>query len=496
MNLKEITLQVLILLNLSFFSKAKASHYKTEDKGYLIITGEISNVDSNKSLQTKSIEIFSGDATHIFKPLPNKSHKYVINVKDGYFECKLIPQTKISYLKLNVIKSSSFLTSGLPIVLVGDSIHIKIDGSKFSISGTNSYFIRYQRQWYEKLNYLYNTQVNISNVPNLFLKCDSAIRELRNETKFDSIDKELRCAFLSDYEARLRSILFNRLYYLKYSNDQKLKQLVHSYLIRVEEPVSKQDHSFLINNSFHYLGNLFLLNELKEMFRSNSDGNDNFDKLYCQISNSYVGLLKDRLITYLFWKKYGMNGNADTLINGAVIATKDQVSKIILSEIRTAKLPGKKAFNFYLPDSSGNRRSLYEFKGKIVVMHFWFTGCIACQTVFKSMSPLIKRYSGNTEIIFINVNVDKEKTVWLKSLNEELYADKSEISLYTEGLSVNHPFLKFYNFVSFPQFLIVDQFSNIISTNPVRPYDEKSTLTFDVFLTELIFKKREKTPSF
>ena len=48
-----------------------------------------------------------------------------------------------------------------------------------------------------------------------------------------------------------------------------------------------------------------------------------------------------------------------------------------------AKISGKYAYNFNLPDTLSKRVQLSEFKGKVVFIDFWYTGCTNCVEFYK-----------------------------------------------------------------------------------------------------------------
>ena len=51
-----------------------------------------------------------------------------------------------------------------------------------------------------------------------------------------------------------------------------------------------------------------------------------------------------------------------------------------------------------MPDEHGKIRSLKEFRGKTVFIHFWFTGCPACITLAKELSPTIEKLKSNEKV--------------------------------------------------------------------------------------------------
>lgn len=49
---------------------------------------------------------------------------------------------------------------------------------------------------------------------------------------------------------------------------------------------------------------------------------------------------------------------------------------------------GEKAPEFVLPDMDGRKRSLAEFRGRVLVVHFWASWCVPCRQEFPALSSI------------------------------------------------------------------------------------------------------------
>ncbi len=87
----------------------------------------------------------------------------------------------------------------------------------------------------------------------------------------------------------------------------------------------------------------------------------------------------------------------------------------------------------------------------------------------KKLAPIIEKYENDPKIVFVNICVDKNITLWKTSIKSGIYSHSGEVLLYTGGFGAEHPFLKYYNFIGFPSMLIVDKDGNLISANPPDP---------------------------
>ena len=71
---------------------------------------------------------------------------------------------------------------------------------------------------------------------------------------------------------------------------------------------------------------------------------------------------------------------------------------------------GGRATEFSLPDLEGKRRSLKEWRGKVVVLNFWATWCPPCREEIPLFIGLQKQYGGNG-LQFLGVAIDRREDV-------------------------------------------------------------------------------------
>jgi peroxiredoxin len=76
------------------------------------------------------------------------------------------------------------------------------------------------------------------------------------------------------------------------------------------------------------------------------------------------------------------------------------------------KLPdGRKpiAPAFSLTSLKGEKFELAVLRGKVVVLNFWFTGCVPCVAEFRKLNDLVNKF--NKEVVFIAPTLDNETTL-------------------------------------------------------------------------------------
>jgi thiol-disulfide isomerase/thioredoxin len=120
----------------------------------------------------------------------------------------------------------------------------------------------------------------------------------------------------------------------------------------------------------------------------------------------------------------------------------------------------------YLPavnliDEKGNKRTLAEFRGKVLYIDVWTTWCDNCIIRFPHAKKLHDRLASihlDTAIQFINICSEESKSDWKKALKK--YQPKG-INLYAKDTL----FYETWKIEAFPRYIIVDRDGRIMSLN-------------------------------
>ena len=112
-----------------------------------------------------------------------------------------------------------------------------------------------------------------------------------------------------------------------------------------------------------------------------------------------------------------------------------------------------------LADISGNPVDLKDFRGETLLIHFWISGCKFCIEDYRGvMQDLTEKYSGEPGVRIISVNMDKDRTSWLKSLDSGRYTSPLMLNLKASSGS---GMAQHYRIHSFPQKMIVGRDSQV-----------------------------------
>ena len=133
-----------------------------------------------------------------------------------------------------------------------------------------------------------------------------------------------------------------------------------------------------------------------------------------------------------------------------------------INDINTEKdLP-----NFKLENQFGELKSFSDYKGKVLLVDFWFQGCQPCLEEMKFFPELFKKY--NSQLAIMSISVDpKERTEYLLQEKPKpwnfLLSDNENWTFYNDNLK-EKSFVKELEVSSYPTYLLFDKNGELIST--------------------------------
>ncbi|MGN6418665.1 MAG: redoxin family protein [Pseudobacter sp.] len=136
-----------------------------------------------------------------------------------------------------------------------------------------------------------------------------------------------------------------------------------------------------------------------------------------------------------------------------------------------ASFPGATPRNFSFYDSAGNKVKLRDFKGKVVFIDIWHTGCGMCAVMNERLKPVMDSlFRVNKDFVLLSISTDKKADVWKKSLKTFEYHHEKAIALNDHFMGEDSPLYKFYGFEGAPQTILLDKNGNLVAMNPpVKP---------------------------
>ncbi len=136
--------------------------------------------------------------------------------------------------------------------------------------------------------------------------------------------------------------------------------------------------------------------------------------------------------------------------------------------------PSPKFVNY--ENYKGGTSSLDDFKGKYVYIDVWATWCGPCKAEIPFLKELEDKYHGkNIEFISISVDSQKDYKKWKEMILEK---EMGGVQLFADA-AFNSTFIKEYNILGIPQFILLDPDNNIVESNAPRPSDNQLVKLLD-----------------
>jgi thiol-disulfide isomerase/thioredoxin len=426
---------------------------------HTVVEGDVKNASDKKVMLTLYKYINITENNELPAELTKGKFKFDFNLKDPAYFSLYANNHELNFL----------------IIEPGDSIHIEMDAK-------NPNTIIFTGREADLLSYQYESS----------LKFDEAFRPPLKPTVdnfkpyFSYIDscKLAKLTFLNTFKGKLSETAYQILsadifydgelhktrYFISVSMSGQAKagnELYFSYFdqrkkFRVDDTMA---------NAKNFISYLHQQNELDYMHLRNIDGGRfNFNSKYNLLKALTYSSIQERVLAYMLLLQVHIGPEAaltsvDDYLKGPY---KPEFKEIIRNkyEFQQKFGPGKPALSFALPDVNNSIKILEDFKGKIVLVDFWFNGCVGCASLFQSMSYVKEHFKGNKNIVFVNISVDANKEQWLKGI--QLYNIGDEVNLYTMGQGDKHPVIKSYGLNGYPAQFLIDKQGRYISAAPPR----------------------------
>ena len=119
---------------------------------------------------------------------------------------------------------------------------------------------------------------------------------------------------------------------------------------------------------------------------------------------------------------------------------------------------GEKAPDFYLPNLNNIYKSLADYKGRVILLNFWYPGCLPCRKEIPFERKLLNDFR-NKDFVLINICMETKKENWLNSISKlnieggNLFASKNWQKIL----------VKKYKISGWPHYTLIDKQGNKIS---------------------------------
>ncbi|SFH51141.1 TlpA family protein disulfide reductase [Pedobacter insulae] len=246
--------------------------------------------------------------------------------------------------------------------------------------------------------------------------------------------------------------------------DKRVDSAYHKFL---------QDYPLVPNDQQQY-SQPYINYLMKRMIVVSAKEQKPFIDIVCQ---ELTGAIRDRVIARYVFNNYKHVSDSVGLITKALEIIKTPWLRDELKHILENSSVGK-LVNFELPDTKNKFTKMSDFKGKVVLLDFWFTGCSPCKWLYQSQLKKLEQHFKNTDkFVKIAISVDKDQSKWLKSVSEGEYTSPSGVNLTTGG--DHHQLIKEFDVRSYPYLMLVDQDGKLVRSSGL------SSLTTEQLIKEI-----------
>ena len=127
-------------------------------------------------------------------------------------------------------------------------------------------------------------------------------------------------------------------------------------------------------------------------------------------------------------------------------------------------MPGTDFSAFTFQDTNGKRVSVGDYKGKIIYIDIWTTGCMPCMAEAPYLKKLEHEMEGK-DIVFLSISCDSGPEIWKKTIQKYNLAGGRQL-LMNGGY--NDPFFEKISKSGVPRFLILDKEGKMFDFNSCK----------------------------
>ncbi|RQO75584.1 hypothetical protein DBR43_09615 [Pedobacter sp. KBW06] len=225
---------------------------------------------------------------------------------------------------------------------------------------------------------------------------------------------------------------------------------------------------------------------MKEHYKRDSVLKNSGISMYKQIKNSYGNELQQRLITTHFLNSSSNSKTTQTDLPDALTIVKDPIYRQILQDCYKAVKPNSSAPEFEFMNEKNQPVKLSDFRGKVVLIDFWFTGCTGCALLYKhKISHLEEKYKNNKDLVFVSISADRDHKTWNKGLQSGNYTSALAVNLLVGEKGLFHPTL--YDFGirgGLPHLTLIDKDGKILNNTLGTATKEELTDQIEIALSK------------
>jgi len=464
--------------------------------GQTIIQGEI---DSSLEIDSFTITYTTNFVEH--ENIFSRGRNIPVEVNEGKFSVQLNESPNVFYIKLNLPKSRAESTgddykslgnNGNAFMIKPNSaVVINVLPAKISFSGTQRLLMECQLELFNLYTAMRKERIQLSNVHSsqqtsslggkisTYLDAykgvhDSTIHVAKNIVATYHLDSLTQNSVYYNFMGMIRFFEINYLN-LKaaFSNDSLRARYVDYYNANYSDKKTDSEAWNYLGQSNMYPKYLAYKIRTDIAMRLAPLSRDIKPSLLL-VDNLIADRYQDDLYDQVAFSSLLLRGTReyiDEMFFTRVLGNiRNKEYRAYIQEMRNRRSAGQPSYQFHLEDESGKIYRNKDFKGKVILLDFWFTGCKGCLALHQNMKPVKEYFKDNKFFIYVSVSIDKNKEMWKKSLASGDYTDETDIKLWLGDLGKKHPIVEFYDIASYPTMILIDGNDEVVAMNPPNPY--------------------------
>lgn len=396
-----------------------------------------------------------------------------VPVKDGKFSVTFNSVERPTYFYISFPRATLYKAFAYYLISPGQHVtidflndHVKIDGKAFRA--------QYLTRLADKETHF--PSFNLKNVNPYIITLDSLSQtRLTDLKKFRADFTRDEWAILStDEEAVMASIIYHDLRGNSSNKDTSGTNLIGQY-----QKFASPDR--VINRNFDWRIN-YLRNCEYDLEKYKWDSCYVLKRSFAlkdylrHVLMTYSGLQRDKAIVYALFRHPSLTGDLRLELQKAIFESVTPDLKAIMEQFLSKKVDGASAYNFTLTGLDGKPVSLSDFRGSVVILDFWFTGCPGCRDLAPFMRKIEEQFKGKN-VKFIGVSIDRDREKWKKSIQTGVYVSPEITNLITNGKGTDDKVVDEYKISAYPSLYLIDKNGKLINIKTDPRFDKGIALT-------------------
>jgi thiol-disulfide isomerase/thioredoxin len=163
-------------------------------------------------------------------------------------------------------------------------------------------------------------------------------------------------------------------------------------------------------------------------------------------------------------RKYLDRLKTEKSVQNQLVLVEQNLDAILEEKLALKK--GTPAPELVLLDSSGNRKNLSDYKGKLLYVDVWASWCGPCIASFPYWNELTKKFAGREDVAFLIISIDDDNARWLNGVQR---FKPEGTNLSSLGGFKESELVKKYNIRALPANILIDKEGRIIDAKAQRP---------------------------